>query len=623
MPGLTTTLTRGNGLWSLDSSNYVGHWTQQYWNYKEYGAVVLDYVVPMIDDRMESRTVAVQIAADVVSGSARLYAVLSTKEPVSGSTDWRFGPSENDQQYVISNEASWSFTWNGNGGTTSTIEFTVNDLVWLSGRSVYLYLYDHSLGYGTSYNINAVRCQGSQNGTLYYDAAYKLTVSAGTGSTVTVRRQKSDFLETGTIGNNSSVYSTEELLITAAPDSNYRITSLLVNNASFPSGNTHVVSGNVNVVSTAQVLSSSVGATDANIESVSAITVTKYDNAYVHSIQYSFGGLSGYITASGGTSSSEVKFGNTSISFTVPSSFYAQIPNAQYGTCTITCKTYSSASSTEQLGSSTTCTFVATASPERCAPTVSGTVIDTNSVSIALTGDSSKIVRYVSSAECTVDAAARNGATIASKSINGTAPDANNKLVITGDSLASGAFVFSATDSRGYTATTNVTADFIPYVKLTCNPVFTRTTPTGGGVSLTFNGKAFPGAWRSGVNNRLTIKYRYKKSGDTSYSRWVTLSSGYTLQSSGYSTTAPIQLEDTNGNTDTFDYRYSYAFQINVSDGDGTNTCQTVTRDATIQKGTPVFDWGENDFRFNVPIKIGSTTLTEAQLQSLLALISN
>lgn len=623
MPELTTTLTRGNGLWSLDNRNYIGHWSQEYGNNNEYGAVVLDYVVPTIDDRMESRTVTIQLATSVVLGSARLYAVLSTKEPAAGSTDWRFGPSDSDQQYVISNEAAWSFIWAGSSGGTSEIEFTVDDLVWLSGKTVYVYLYDHNGGYGVAYNINATRYQSSRSCTLYHDRAYKLTISAGTGSTVSVRRQKSDFLDTGAIGNNSSIYTTEELLITAVPDSNYRITSLMVNNASFPSGNTYVVSGNVSVVSAAQVLSSSVGATDANIESVSSITITKYDAAYVHSLQYSFGGLSGYITAAGGTSSSEVRFGNTSVSFTVPSSFYAQIPNAQSGTCTITCRTYSSAASTEQLGSSTTCTFVATASPERCAPTVSGTVIDTNSVSIALTGDSSKIVRYVSSAECTIDAAARNGATIASKSINGTAPDANNKLVITGDSLASGAFAFSATDSRGYAATTNVTADFIPYVKLTCNPVFTRTTPTGGGVSLTFNGKAFPGAWRSGVNNRLTIKYRYKKSGDTSYSRWVALSSGYTLQSSGYSTTAPIQLEDTNGNTDTFDYRYSYAFQINVSDGDGTNTCQTVTRDATIQKGTPVFDWGENDFRFNVPIKIGSTTLTEAQLQSLLALISN
>jgi len=47
-----------------------------------------------------------------------------------------------------------------------------------------------------------------------------------------------------------------------------------------------------------------------------------------------------------------------------------------------------------------------------------------------------------------------------------------------------------------------------------------------------------------------------------------------------------------------------------------------------MQKGTPIFDWGEDDFEFHVNVKIsdgtlkiGNTTITEAQLQSLLALL--
>ena len=57
-------------------------------------------------------------------------------------------------------------------------------------------------------------------------------------------------------------------------------------------------------------------------------------------------------------------------------------------------------------------------------------------------------------------------------------------------------------------------------------------------------------------------------------------------------------------------------------DGANGTTLSTVTKTITLQRGIPVFDWGENDFNFHVPIKIGDTQLTEAQLQQLLALIT-
>ena len=72
---------------------------------------------------------------------------------------------------------------------------------------------------------------------------------------------------------------------------------------------------------------------------------------------------------------------------------------------------------------------------------------------------------------------------------------------------------------------------------------------------------------------------------------------------------------------------------IEAHDGDGTTVCRTVTTEAGIREGTPVFDWGKTDFKFNVPITIsssiyspsitiGGTSITEEQLQQLLALLS-
>ena len=83
-----------------------------------------------------------------------------------------------------------------------------------------------------------------------------------------------------------------------------------------------------------------------------------------------------------------------------------------------------------------------------------------------------------------------------------------------------------------------------------------------------------------------------------------------------YRTSAAITLDDT------FDYRKSYDFQIQAYDGANGTALTTVTRDLVIKRGIPVFDWGENDFNFHVPVKIGDTTLTEQQLQQLLALLS-
>lgn len=623
----TATLTRGtiygleySSIYTDGRSSHIGHWLQNLWNEREYGAVAVEYSVPTVSDRMENREVTIPVSFIQFQSSPALYASLSTKEPDSAGY-WRFGPTAG----VISDEVRFYHN-------TRSIVFTVTDLVWLSGKKIYLYLYDKNGGDGTSYAINAVQFGSAGNGTLSFSPAYSLSIHAGAGSTITVSRQSSDFVNTGAVSDGDPVYTGESLKISASPQENYMVTSLTVNGSDFTSGNTYTVNGDVTVVSTAQVLSSSVGATDADVESVSTITVTRYNDSYVHSLSYSFGSESGYITSSGGTSQSETKMSATSIAFTVPVSFYSQIQNTASGTCTITCTTYQSQQDNTVLGTPTTCTFTVRAAESRCSPIVSGTVTDTSASAIALTGDASKLIRFISSALCTISATARNGASIVQKSINGTIVDGAT-LTISGDELLQTTFLFSATDSRGFTATESVEVILIPYIRLTCNPELSRVTPTGGGVQMSFNGMAYSGDWRDGVANRVSVRYRYREPEEAAFSSWIPISSGYTMQSSGYSSTSPIILEDVNGSTTGFDYRKAYVFQIEVSDGDGTTVCSTVTTDASIREGIPVFDWGKTDFKFNVPvtisssiyspsITIGSTSITEEQLQRLLALLS-
>ena len=99
---------------------------------------------------------------------------------------------------------------------------------------------------------------------------------------------------------------------------------------------------------------SSISATSVDIGSNTTITINRASSSFTHTITYSFGSLSGTIAT---------KTSNTSISWQVPTSFYAQIPNAKSGTCTLTCITYSGDT---QIGtSSTTFTITANETPIR------------------------------------------------------------------------------------------------------------------------------------------------------------------------------------------------------------------------------------------------------------------
>lgn len=324
---------------------------------------------------------------------------------------------------------------------------------------------------------------------------------------------------------------------------------------------------------------SGIGATDANIGATSVIAISKKSAAYTHSIAYQFGSLTGYIDADGNPVGSEVKLSATNIPFKVPTTFYAQIPNAKSGICTLTCRTYSGST---LIGSPTTAAFTATASEAACAPTVTGTAVDSNPTTLALTGDANKLVRYYSAALLTISAAAKNSASIQAKTIDGTgvALDVNTRTI---SAVEKDTFSFSAVDSRGYSGSASVKKTLIPYVKLTCNVIASRPQPTDGSGRLQISGNYFNGSFGAQAN-ALTLEYR-PAGGD-----WVSLTP--TVSGNAYS--AQVNLTG-------LDYTQAFNFEIRVAD-----KLATLTRQATVGKGIPVFDWGEADFRFNVPVAFRS-----------------
>lgn len=323
---------------------------------------------------------------------------------------------------------------------------------------------------------------------------------------------------------------------------------------------------------------STVTCTDAYIESTATIIVSRKSTDFTHSITYAFGNKTGVICE---------KSTDTTIPFTLPADFYSQIINAKSGTGAIYCTTYNS--SGVQVGDVQSATFTASTNEKICKPIVSLSYKDSNSVTTNLTGDVTKFIKYFSNAQCTLTATAMNSATIKSTKITCEDGKSSTSTSTTFNSVESATFYGSATDSRGYSTDVTLSGTLINYIKLTCNPTLYRPEPTTGEVYMKVSGNFFNNSFGS-KNNSLVCRYRYKESSSSTWSNWINVSPTLSANNT-YSCEKSLGTE--------FDYTKSYNFQVNVYD-----QLMNLTVDKTVSQGIPVFDWGKNDFNFNVPVSI-------------------
>ena len=321
---------------------------------------------------------------------------------------------------------------------------------------------------------------------------------------------------------------------------------------------------------------SSVSCSTANIGSNATITINRASTSFTHTLTYSFGSLSGTIAT---------KTSSTNISWTIPTTFYGQIPNSKSGTGTITCDTYSGST---LIGSKST-SFTATVSESASKPTLSPTVSDSNTTTTALTGNNSKFIKYYSNASVATGAQARNSATLKSQKITCGAKSITSASG-TINAVESGSFTFSATDSRGYTTTQTLNKTLIEYIKLTCS--LNAGAPTTAGVAtLKISGNYWDGTFGK-VANTLTVQYRYKAQGG-SYGSWTTVSA--TKSNNTYNATATIS---------GLNYQTTYVFQARAVD-----KLATINTDEQARRTTPIFDWSKNDFNVNGTLKVNNTNI--------------
>lgn len=215
------------------------------------------------------------------------------------------------------------------------------------------------------------------------------------------------------------------------------------------------------------------------------------------------------------------------------------------------------------------------------APTLAPTVEDVNPLTVALTGDPSVMVRYASKAQVITGAKAVKFATLKSVKVTCGSKSISGDGTISG--VEFGSFQISATDSRGNTTTATVKKTLVEYVTPTC--YIGEGTPNAvGEYDFATSGTAWNGDFGEEVN-LLTAEYRYRLQGGD-WGEWLPME----VQTNGNSYTATVHVEG-------LDYTAMYEFQGRITDR--LNTAESTTKTVTSK---PIFDFGRDNFNFNVPV---------------------
>lgn len=319
---------------------------------------------------------------------------------------------------------------------------------------------------------------------------------------------------------------------------------------------------------------SSISATSNYVGLDSKITVSRASSAFTHTITWKSGSLSGTIAT---------KSTSTSITWTLPTDLYDVIGSTGTScTVTLTCTTYNGST---KVGDAKTCTLTAKTSSSRNGPTATLDVYASDDLTITLCGTDSTIILGVSDMAYTVTGKAQDGATIKSyKVTNGSV----TKTTATGTftNATSDNFVATVTDSRGYTSKqTNLQfGTVVNYIAPTATLKVSNVSVEGR-FDLSFSGNYYTGTFLNNPNS-ITVEYRYKEdSGD--YSAYIPVTD---VSAANNKYSAQLTL-------DGLDYHKTYTVEYRITD-----KIKTVTSNIVTVNFLPVFDWGENDFNFNVPV---------------------
>ncbi len=322
------------------------------------------------------------------------------------------------------------------------------------------------------------------------------------------------------------------------------------------------------------------------IEDSYNISLNPASSSFKHSLKVTFGSIDKYINSNGTLQTTEYKFNNSNILFTLPSAFYNEF-TGKYKTGTFTLKTYSG---TSLIGTKTG-VFTANCLESRCKPSISGTLKDINITTVSLTGSENKVIKGYSNIQATLtltsSSTSEDHSTITSRVINGISFVGNNPIIFNTQSKS---VTITVTNSRGFTNTNiiSTTGNLIEYFDPQINLNAYRVSQTSSNVKLTYFGKFFNQSFGN-ISNVLNAKWFYKE--DVYNSEWVL----------GGNITPTFNenniVETTIDCGELYNYKKNYRFKLSVID-----KLSEDTKEQTVTTGIPNHDWGEEHFQHHTPV---------------------
>lgn len=308
---------------------------------------------------------------------------------------------------------------------------------------------------------------------------------------------------------------------------------------------------------------------DVNIGDTMTIYTNRKSSAFTHTAVLNFGN---YAYTIGTNIATSIQLDTS----TIASELYQQIPNAAVGVGQIVLTTYNGSTN---IGTKT-CELKLYVVDSN--PTFNQAYQDTNSTTTAITGNNQQIIQNNSTLQVEItNAQAKNYATLASSKVvindvtyNGTFSGSSSTINVGALNLSSNITAkVTVTDSRGISTTSDLPLTILPWANPTAVISLARQNNFYAETNINVN------ADYASLDNKntITIKARYKKTTDSSYSAYVTLQDAVT-------------------STLTLDNNYAWDVQVLLTDKIG-----STTYNLSLTRGLPMvfFDTKRNSTSFN------------------------
>lgn len=260
----------------------------------------------------------------------------------------------------------------------------------------------------------------------------------------------------------------------------------------------------------------------------------------------------------------------------------------------------SSFSGSTQIGSTSSKTATVQTTAANSGPALDGfTYADSYTTTKNLTGNDQLFVQNYSTLKVTPGTAtAKNGASISNytASCNGlSSSNTTGSALSVGKIAKSGSVTvtLSVTDSRGYTAETSQTVTVIPYTKPKISSItLRRTNDIEAEMQLKFSGSisavTVDGTQKNSV---VYVRYRYKKTSESSYGSYTSIYSGTTKSGTSFSY-SNLELCNLDANS-------SYDFHLQIQDK--LYSLSSLDLYFTVPQGTPLIALRKKKVGINTP----------------------